>query len=154
MVSSSKQSCELHRRRLDLARMLKADGAVDTFGTFDGGDSIKIADSLDDYRYTIAVENHISGLYFTEKLMNCFASMTVPIYFGATKIGDFFNTDGIIELPIPDFDSVSKALRFCNETDYRARWAAIIDNYNRVMKYLCIEDFVYQEYVSAFALKR
>ena len=36
--------------------------------------------------------------YFTEKLLDCFATGTIPVYLGAPDIGKVFNIDGIITL--------------------------------------------------------
>ena len=77
--------------------------------------------------------------------------MTIPIYFGATKINNFFNTDGIIQPPLLNIESVDKIIKNCNERDYSERLSAIIDNYDRVQKYLCIEDFIWENYHSHFA---
>ena len=145
MVSSDKTSCDLHLFRLNLARYCRDRNLCDTFGTFDGGKKISIDQSLTDYRYSIVVENDISPYFFTERLTNCFMSMTVPIYCGATEIGKFFNIDGIIS--ITPNDDVSQILKRCNETDYMARISAIIDNFNRVQKYRNIWDFMYNEYM-------
>ena len=39
-----------------------------------------------------------SDLYFTEKLLDCFATGTIPVYLGAPDIDKHFNKDGIINL--------------------------------------------------------
>ena len=57
---------------------------------------IKAQDYLEHYRYSIIIENDIDELWYTEKILNCFATKTIPIYLGATKIGERFNSDGII----------------------------------------------------------
>lgn len=146
IVSSDKTMCKLHEYRLELAKHLKGTALADTFGSFDGGGVVKIADTLTDYRYSIAVENNVSDYYFTEKLMNCFAAMTVPIYIGAEKIGEFFNSDGIIQIAPEDFDKIDKILSKCCEEDYRERIDAIKDNYNRVQAYLTVEDWMFEHY--------
>ena len=48
-------------------------------------------------KFNICVENSRYENYFTEKLMNCFATRTVPIYWGAPNIGEYFNEKGIIQ---------------------------------------------------------
>jgi hypothetical protein len=131
-----------------LAKYYKNSNKVDTFGAFDGGNYVELNVPLDDYRYSIAIENEISPYYFTEKIMNCFASMTVPIYIGATNIGEFFNEDGIIRVDEPTIEAVEKAVAVCNQEDYEKRKDAIIDNYNRVKEYLCVEDYIYKHYKS------
>lgn len=62
--------------------------------------------------------------------------MCVPIYMGASKIGEFFNTDAIIEISPKDVDNIDEILRRCNEFDYQSRLEAVKDNYHRVLKYL------------------
>ena len=150
LVSSHKTFCELHKFRLDLARYYKKSSLVDTFGTFDGGQYIKISDSLEKYRYSFAVENDITSYRFTEKILNCFASMTVPIYIGAAEIGKFFNPDGIIQIPKLEFTEADKIVKMCCEKDYHSRLTAIIDNFNRVQNYLCIEDYIWKNYCNYF----
>lgn len=145
-VSSGKDNCELHTYRRKVANHYRKSGLVDTMGTFDGGSPIKIAKSLTEYRYSIVVENYISPLYFTEKILNCFAAMTIPIYIGAMDIGKFFNIGGIIRIDPVDFDKLDKIIMRCCKEDYEERHAAIIDNYNRSKKYCCYEDYLYDTY--------
>ena len=136
--------CELHVKRLNLAKELKGKGIVDTFGTFDGGKMVKIADTLANYRYSICIENFISDYFFTERITNCFASMTIPIYYGANKINNFFNPDGIIFLKESDLDNIDKVIAQCNEKDYEQRLPAILDNFKRVSDYFNIDDYLYK----------
>jgi len=50
------------------------------------------------YRFQVVIENDSYPDYYTEKITDCFASWTVPIYWGCPSIGDYFNMDGIINL--------------------------------------------------------
>ena len=150
IVSSSKVLCDLHKLRLGLARHYRDNSRVNTYGNFDGGQYIKISDSLKDYRYSIIVENDITPYRFTEKILNCFASMTIPIYIGASNIGKFFNSNGIIQINELNINAVDKAIEDCDEKDYTMRTTAIIDNFNRVQDYLCIEDYIWKNYHQFF----
>lgn len=145
ILSSAKTICELHRFRLDVANRCKREGLADTFGTFDGGPMVKIADTLRDYRYSIAIENSLSRYFFTERLTSCFLSMTVPIYCGTPHIGEFFNLDGIIIFR--PGDDLLKILRQCSERDYESRLAAIKDNYARTLKYRNVWDWIHKTYL-------
>ena len=145
VVSSNKTSCDLHLFRLNLARRCRDEKLCDTFGTFDGGSPVNIADTLTDYRYSICVENDISPFFFTERITNCFMSMTVPIYCGASEIDKFFNPDGIIFMK-PGED-IREILKKCSKQDYESRIPAIKDNFDRVQKYRNIWDFMYNEYL-------
>lgn len=141
IVSSDKTSCDLHLFRLDLARRCRDEGLCDTFGTFDGGKPVNIADTLTKYRYSVVIENDISPYFFTERLTNCF----MAIYCGATQIGKFFNTDGIIF--IKPGDDIARVLKNCTKKDYESRIPAILDNFERVQKYKNIWDLMYNEYM-------
>lgn len=146
LVSSNLQKCELHKFRMQLANYFSNDTKVDTFGTFNGGKNILISESLTNYRYSIVIENHISKYWFTEKILNCFASFTIPIYFGAKGISDFFNPDGIIFINNDSIEKIENILQSCNEADYLNRENALIDNYARVQKFLCIEDYLFENF--------
>lgn len=149
MVSSAKRMCELHELRYQLAQKLDSGNEVDCFGTFNGK-YIKIWDSLEEYRYSIVIENEISDYWITERICNCFASMTVPIYLGSPKIGDYFNMDGIITIDKNSINSIDDILNTCNEEDYQKRLPAIKDNFERVKKYYCLEDWLMNEYEDLF----
>lgn len=151
MVSSDKKLLESHRLRISIAKSMKTNTNVDTYGAFDGGHTIKAADALTAYRFSIVLENEISPYYFTEKILNCFASMVIPIYAGAQKIGDFFNSDGII--PIDKYASIAEIERVVNQCTtelYKERLPAVIENYNKVLKMLTVDDYIFNEYKGLF----
>ena len=147
IVSSDKAYCDLHRFRIAMAKKCKQESLADTFGTFDGGTVCKIEESLTKYRYSIAIENIVSDYFFCEKLTNCFAAQTIPIYLGARKIEQFFNMDGIIRLELNDLENISQILKQCNEKEYIRRLPAILDNYQRVQEYLNMDDYLYLHYL-------
>ncbi len=47
-------------------------------------------------QFNIAIENTVQEDYFTEKLLDCFISLTVPIYIGCPNVLDYFDPKGII----------------------------------------------------------
>ena len=147
IVSSDKKMCLLHEVRYRIAKECKEKTYADTFGTFDGGPAVFVKDSLEDYRYSIVIENEIDDCFFTERLTNCFLSMTVPIYLGARKIANYFNPDGIIQFTLEDVDNIKDILSNCNEDDYKSRLPAIKDNFERVQKYRHLFDWMYEEYL-------
>jgi len=149
IVSSNKTMCDLHRYRIDLANMCKNEGLADTFGTFDNQSTeyVSINRSLDNYRFSFAIENDIKPFFFTEKLTNCLISKTIPIYCGATEVGKFFNEDGIIRIT-PESD-IKTILKQCTEEFYKERLDAVLDNYNRAKKYLNIWDSLYLEHLKS-----
>ena len=149
MLSSNKVMCDIHKLRLDLALKCKKEGWADTFGNFDGGPYVdKLSRTLDDYRYSIILENDIKPFYFSERFTSCLAAMTVPIYLGASEIDRFFNPDGIIKITVEDFDNIEEILAQCSERDYEERLPAIKDNYERAMRYVNVFDMMYEDYLA------
>ena len=53
-------------------------------------------DGLSPYTYSVIIENVQEPDYFTEKLLDCFICGTIPIYWGASNIKHYFNTDGMV----------------------------------------------------------
>lgn len=152
IVASNKHKVPLHSFRADLARTLKTKGLADSMGRAVGTYFDKISDAFDDYMYNIAIENARTKYYFTEKILDCFASMTVPVYYGATEIGKYFNEDGIITIKEPTQECVIETIRQCSEQDYQSRLDAIKDNYDRVQHYLSTDDYIIDNYAVLFKI--
>ena len=91
--------------------------------------------------FSVTIENDSYLTYWTEKILDCFVTGTVPVYYGSPDIFDFFNEDGIILLN-DDFDVAS-----LNEEEYYKRMGAIEDNFNRALKYDVIEDIIYEKWL-------
>jgi hypothetical protein len=85
------------------------------------------------FQYAISMENAVRANYFTEKLIDCFATKTIPIYWGCPNVGDFFNTDGIITFT-NEIDLMEK-LSLLTPEFYESKKAAIEDNYQRSFLY-------------------
>ena len=133
LCTSPKDWCPLHHARLELYNYFKEHGGVDCFyGDWNNSDipNIKPEDYLEHYKFSIIIENDIDDYWYTEKILNCFATKTVPIYVGARKIGNIFNEDGIISLPVEDIPRIIDHLNV--DEAYRYRKKAIEDNFKRV----------------------
>lgn len=98
----------------------------------------KKEEGLKDYMFSVAIENGKYDTYFTEKILDCFATGTIPIYYGTDKISDFFNPDGIIRYEDFDFNML-------NEELYNSKIDAIKDNFERVKNYEVPEDIIYKK---------
>ena len=53
-------------------------------------------DGLLPYAYSVIIENVQEPDYFTEKLLDCFICGTIPVYWGAPNISQYFNVDGMV----------------------------------------------------------
>ena len=147
ILSSDKNSAKLHRVRKSIAFRCKREGLADTFGTFDGGGFVAPELTLRDYRFSIVIENDITPYFFTEKITNCFAMQTIPVYLGASRINEFFNTDGIITISLSDVDSIEKVLAQCTPEEYARRLPAVMDNYARVKEFANIFDYMWLKHL-------
>lgn len=53
-------------------------------------------DGIYPYKYSIAIENHATNDYWTEKISDCFLSWTMPIYYGCKNILEYFPAESMI----------------------------------------------------------
>lgn len=137
MVSSDKACCELHKVRIGLANYFDThDLGVECFGTFRGNpaDYTSAYDAHAEFKFAIAMENYIDDYWYTEKILNCFSTKTVPIYYGARNIKKLFNPDGIIQ--VNDWHDIPELVKNLDvDAEYKKRKAAIDDNFERVKFY-------------------
>ena len=82
---------------------------------------------FEDTMFHIAIENTQNINYISEKIIDCFMSYTIPIYWGCPNIGDYFNTDGIIFFN--SAEELNHILDNLTEQDYYNRLEAILENY-------------------------
>ena len=126
-----------HLKRLEFVEKFK--NQVDLYGR--GFQEIDCKeDGLRDYMFSIAVENAVYDTYFTEKLTDCFATGTIPIFYGCRGVTEYFNEDGIIFLD-DDFD-----VSTLTEELYYSKMDAIKDNYQRSLEFPVAEDYIYTNY--------
>ncbi|MCP9808674.1 hypothetical protein KBY58_04420 [Cyanobium sp. HWJ4-Hawea] len=85
-VVSGKSGLPGHKWRLGIAKALEelAPGLVDIYGFGYRPLADKKA-ALDDYLYSIVIENSNSEYYWTEKLSDCILGRCMPIYAGACR---------------------------------------------------------------------
>lgn len=79
------------------------------------------------YQYQIVVENSSHRNYFTEKIIDCFVSKTIPIYWGCKNITNFFKSNGVLE-----FDNIEElrlTLDALTPEYYAQHQAAVSANY-------------------------
>lgn len=136
-ITSNKNFTKMHKKRIEYAKTFC--DKLDLYGR--GFNEIENKEiGLCDYMFSIAIENGIYETDFTEKILDCFATGTVPIYLGAPNIGEYFNEDGIIML------TENFKISDLSEDLYYSKMDAIVDNLERVKNYEIPEDFIYKKY--------
>lgn len=138
MIASNKVFCQEHVYRQEIIK--KYMGNLDLYGR--GFNEIPNKElGLKDYCFSITMENHTYPLAYSEKLSDCFAMGTIPIYYGSELINQIFNGDGIIMLN-DDFD-----INELSPELYVSKRDAIIENYHKVMDMPIAEDYIYENYI-------
>ncbi|MFI5180924.1 MAG: glycosyltransferase family 10 domain-containing protein [Thermoanaerobaculia bacterium] len=135
MIYSSKTGTAGHRLRHEFARRLKD---VDLFGRGIAPIEHK-EEGLLDYRYSIVVENERIRNYFTEKLVDCLAVGTIPIYWGCPNIGDFFDDRGVLSFESPG--ELQAILAMATPQKYAELAAVVEDNFAESLQYEITEDW-------------
>ena len=150
MFCSPKKMTEGHIYRHKIAR-LALDTGFDVFGGVHGTPRTVIdlrnpwntkIDGVKDYMFSVVVENGVYDSYWTEKLTDCFAVGTVPVYWGTKKLPKEFNEAGIIRLEEGNEDIILDSLSL---NLYNSMKQGIVDNFNRLNNLKIADDAVYEE---------
>jgi hypothetical protein len=139
-----KSSLSGHKFRHKLPEVLKDSNIpVDIFNSinlpYSGLDGVKkIKDSskkneLFYSQYHITIENVRHNNYFSEKLIDCFQTKTIPIYYGAPNIGDFFDIRGMFI--IENHEDIISTINSITPETYKLKQDFIEFNYEKSMEY-------------------
>lgn len=145
-ITSNKTMTDGHVFRVNCAAAINnlPDSQVDLFGVGIREIPGKIV-GLRDYKFSIAIENGIHDNYFTEKILDCFLTGTIPIYRGCENIGEFFNPKGFIT-----FDTEQELLNIVSkltDEDYYSRQEYIEENFEKAKQYSYNNDKLFNKYL-------
>jgi len=85
------------------------------------------SEAMDNYRYHIAIENHIESGHWTEKLSDSFLAFCLPFYFGDPDYAAAFPKDAVIPINIYNLDEAEAIIRkSIAENAYETRLPDII----------------------------
>jgi len=130
MISSNKNYVVGHKLRHRIIE--KYHNRFDLYGRgFNNIDSKEIG--LNQYMFSVAVENCQKDYYFTEKIIDCFRTKTIPIYWGCPSIENFFDKRGIIQFKrLCELESIFNSL---TSSKYYDAVDAIETNYKLSFQY-------------------
>ena len=101
-----------------------------------------------DSMFGIAIENFSHRGFFTEKILDCFLLKTIPIYWGCSNIGDYFDVDGIITFNnVDDLVYITNQL---NENYYENRKEIINKNWKLALEYVNYEQNIVNTITNIF----
>ena len=143
IIASQKKHLEGQILRHDVVK--KFNNEIDLYGR--GYNPIeKKLEGLKDYKYSIIIENTKSDYYFTEKLIDCLATGTIPIYWGCPSISKFFNIDGIIEFDtLEDLETIILKI---NSGLISINPKVILENFNKCKDYLIADDLIFEKFIN------
>jgi hypothetical protein len=140
IISSDKKITDGHMLRHNI--ISKYGDNINVYGRGYNPIEFKI-NGLKDYRFNIVVENCKRDYWFTEKLIDCFRTGTIPIYWGCPSIGDFFDLNGIITFN--HIDDLKDIIYNLNEDVYNLKLESVINNFNEAKKYILPDDIIYNK---------
>ena len=111
----------------------------------------KRAETYAPYMYQVAIHNHKPvGDYWSDILIDCFSTGTVPIVWGGGFLHKYFDMNGIICWDMMEQleDILDNTI---SEKDYSLRMPAITHNFGTAFhKYRVIEDYLYNNFFYKF----
>lgn len=93
---------------------------------------------LFDSQFHVCIENCKRNNWFTEKLIDCLQTNTVPIYWGAPNIENWFDIRGFII--VDNLDDIVTACNSLNPSSYQEMLPYIKYNFEKSKKYTTITD--------------
>jgi hypothetical protein len=91
-----------------------------------------------EFQFSVIIENSRQTNYFTEKLIDCLITKTIPIYWGCPNISEYFDTTGWII-----FDNqhdLKEKLNTLNESYYTSYMNNIEKNYRIALTYVDFQE--------------
>jgi len=147
IIASSKNFTEGHQLRHKVIDKFKD---IEVFGY--GYNPVENKeDSLSKYMYSVTIENCRQPGYWTEKIVDCFATKTIPIFWGDDAVSDFFDPDGIIYFNSQEeLGEILEDLKVNGESIFESKKAAVEKNFKLVEEYRIPEDWMYNNYKFLF----
>lgn len=135
LIASAKRDLVGHKLRHDMVDWIRASGLEPSIDIVGRGyrPLERKSEGLASYRYSLVIENVREKSYFTEKLIDAFLCRTVPIYWGAPDIRNFFDPEGMIICET--MDDLKAAIGSANAADYATRDAAMTRNQERAVPF-------------------
>lgn len=141
IIASAKQTAVGHRMRHSVIQSLGH--TMDVYGRGYRPVEHKV-EALGVYRFSVVIENCSTPWYFTEKLLDCFATYTMPIYWGSPGISKFFDTAGMLVVSsVEEIADLMAYIKRDGESMYEAAMPSIVANHERAKQYKVAEDWIF-----------
>lgn len=153
LVVSNKSDTPGHQKRLEFCLNLKKHfgDKIDIFGRgineFEDKWNV-----LAPYKYSIAIENSVEQDYMTEKIGDCFMSLTFPFYYGCPNIDKYYSKDSYELIDINDFGKSCATIEeiINKENHYQQHLKSLIESKDKYLNQYSliplITNFIKNEY--------
>lgn len=101
-------------------------------------------DGIAPYKYSIAIENFACNDYWTEKIADCLLSWTMPIYYGALNIAQYFPEKAMIRI---DPTRPEEALRIIRDAVDSDAWSKNLEHI-REARQLILDKYQFFPYIA------
>ena len=102
---------------------------------------IEKGEMLKPYHFSICIENTEYSDYFTEKILDCFASGVIPIYWGTKNVQKYFNPKGILFFnTIQELDQIISNIEENGLQIYESMQVYVEENYKLSRSFLMFDD--------------
>ena len=148
MIYSEKTWLFGHRLRHIIAKTLIPQmgyDKIDFFGRATPNPLELKSEGTNPYMFQVAIENAQRRFYFADKIYDCFVTGTVPIYWGAPNIGDFFDMRGILTFNHPN--ELKEILESLSPEKYESMLDGVKENFERVKKYIRPDDLLFENII-------
>jgi hypothetical protein len=136
IIASNKNSTNGHILRHEIIKSKLVD--MDVFGRGYKQIDNKIL-GLKDYMFSLIIENDNTDNWFTEKIIDCLITGTIPIYWGCSNIDKYFNTKGFLQFG--NIEELKKIIPKLTKKTYDNMLPFIKENFNNAKLYC---DFWYR----------
>jgi hypothetical protein len=131
IIASNKQMTVGHRIRHQIIKSRLVD--MDIFGRNYNPIDNKLV-GLKDYMFSLIIENDSTDNWFTEKIIDCLVTGTIPLYWGCSNIGDYFDSRGFIMFE--NMEDFKKIVPTITEEKYNEMLPFIKNNFDISLKYV------------------
>ena len=148
-ICSGKAMSPGHRKRLAFLKYLANNGCdIDIYGRglrvsdYNGKYKGELKgkckfDCLSQYTYAIVCENGTYKNYMTEKIYDCFLSLTIPFYWGCSNIFDYYPENSLHQIDLDDFGRSLKKINNIINSQSAASPKVLIDLFKAQDLTLC-----------------
>jgi Glycosyltransferase family 10 (fucosyltransferase) C-term len=142
-IISNKSQFEGHFRRIEELKNYQK------FSDVYGEQYIKLLqkeNALSEYFFSVVFENIKQDCYFTEKIIDCFSTLCIPVYYGTSEIFNYFNPEGVLFY----YEEKNNKFHNINRDFYLKNLHAVYENYELSKKFKVAEDWIYLNYKDLF----